>query len=51
MKLFYKLSQWYFTKDALPYWCVFAFDCFVVVMSGLVSHTMIWGAAATATRG
>lgn len=50
MKLFYKLSQWYFTKDALPYWCVFAFDCFVVVMSGLVSHTMIWGAAATASQ-
>lgn len=50
MKLFYKLSQWYFTKDALPYWCVFAFDCFVVVMSGLVSHTMIWGAAATASH-
>ena len=50
MKLFYKLSQWYFTTDALPYWCVFAFDCFVVVMSGLVSHTMIWGAAATASQ-
>lgn len=50
MKLFYKLSQWYFTKDALPYWCVFAFDCFVVVMSGLVSHTMIWGATATASQ-
>lgn len=50
MKLFYKLSQWYFTKDALPYWCVFAFDCFVVVMSGLVSHTMIWGAAVTASQ-
>lgn len=50
MKLFYKLSQWYFTKDALPYWCVFAFDCFVVVMSGLVSHTMIWEATATASQ-
>lgn len=50
MKLFYKLSQWYFTKDALPYWCVFAFDCFLVVMSGLVSHTMIWGATATASQ-
>ncbi|MDD7317449.1 MAG: nucleoside-diphosphate sugar epimerase/dehydratase [Prevotella sp.] len=48
MRLFYKLSHWYFTKNALPYWCVFVFDCFVVITSGLICHTLIWGATATA---
>lgn len=45
-----KISHWYFTKDALPYWCVFAFDCFMVISSGLVCHTLIWGATVTANE-
>ncbi|RRD02779.1 polysaccharide biosynthesis protein [Prevotella sp. OH937_COT-195] len=49
-KFLEKISHWYFTKDALPYWCVFAFDCFVVVASGLVCHTLIWGATVTANE-
>lgn len=43
-----KLSHWYFSKDALPYWCVFIFDCLVVLCSGLVSYTLDHGATATA---
>lgn len=49
-KFFEKISHWYFTKDALPYWCVFAFDCFMVISSGLVCHTLIWGATVTANE-
>lgn len=49
-KFFEKFSHWYFTKDALPYWCVFAFDCFMVISSGLVCHTLIWGATVTANE-
>ena len=49
-KFFEKISHWYFTKDALPYWCVFAFDCFMVISSGLVCHTLIWGASVTANE-
>ena len=46
-RLIGKLTHWYFTKDALPYWCVFVFDCFVVIVSGLICHTLIHGATAT----
>lgn len=49
-KFFEKISHWYFTKDALPYWCVFVFDCFMVISSGLVCHTLIWGATVTANE-
>lgn len=49
-KFFEKILHWYFTKDALPYWCVFAFDCFMVISSGLVCHTLIWGATVTANE-
>lgn len=33
MKFFNKLSNWYFTKKSLPYWCIFFIDCSVVFLS------------------
>lgn len=33
MKFFNKLSNWYFTKNSLPYWCIFLIDCSVVFLS------------------
>ena len=33
MKFFNKLSNWYFTKKSLPYWCIFLIDCSVVFLS------------------
>ncbi len=50
MGLIYKLSHWYFSKNALPYWCVFIFDCLVVICSGLVSYTLDHGATYTANH-
>ena len=47
-RIWSKITNWYFTKDALPYWCVLLFDCLVVIASGLVCHTLIHGATATA---
>ena len=32
-----RLFRWYFSKSALPYWCVLAIDCSVVFFFGLVS--------------
>ncbi len=43
-----KIGSWYFTRSALPYWCILLFDCFVVVVSGLVCYTLDRGATATA---
>lgn len=38
MNLFQKLTDWYFTKRALPYWCVLSFDCIIVLFAGLVGR-------------
>ena len=32
-----KIINWYFSKNALPYWCLFLFDCAIVVVSGLMT--------------
>ena len=37
MKLLNELSNWYFSRKALPYWCVLLVDCVVVAISGYVS--------------
>ena len=36
MKIFQKITNWYFTKEALPYWCVFIFDCVMTFLAGLI---------------
>ena len=36
MNIFQKITNWYFTKDALPYWCVFIFDCVMTFLAGLI---------------
>lgn len=46
-KFIQKLLHWYVSKDALPYWCVFLFDCFVVLSASLVCFTLDHGATST----
>ena len=36
MKTFHKLCNWYFSKKALPYWCILLIDCASVYLSGLI---------------
>lgn len=43
-KILGKISSWYFTKDALPYWCVLLFDCLVVIGCGLFCYIIDHGA-------
>lgn len=33
-----RLSQWYFSKKALPYWCIFILDCLLILVSGLMVY-------------
>ena len=47
MSILNKLSHCYFSKDALSYWCVFIFDCLVVISSGPTSYTLDHGAEMT----
>lgn len=35
MNPFYKLLSWYFSKQSLPYWCLFLADSFIVLFSGV----------------
>ncbi len=35
-----KLFNWYFNKNALPFWCIFLLDCLILLLSGLVSHVV-----------
>ena len=36
MNAFHKLCNWYFSKKALPYWCILLIDCALVYVSGLI---------------
>lgn len=42
-KLFGFISSWYFSRKALPYWCVLFFDCSIVMFAGLISAYMMLG--------
>ena len=33
---FKKLTNWYFTRDAVPYWCILFLDCAAVVAAGYI---------------
>ena len=38
-RLFDKILNWYFTKNALPYWSILLIDCLIIVFSGV---TVYW---------
>lgn len=44
LPFFQKISSWYFSKKALPYWCILALDCFWVISVGLVLYQFRHGA-------
>lgn len=41
MKFFNRLSNWYFSKKSLPYWCIFWIDCTVIFVSYLFIYQQI----------
>ena len=40
MNPFNKLFNWYFNKNALPFWCIVILDGVILLLSGLISHAM-----------
>lgn len=38
MKFWYKILNWYFSKESLPYWCLFLIDSIVVLISCLFTY-------------
>lgn len=47
MKFFDKLVNWYFSKQSLPYWCIFLFDCLLVFLSFLLVYQQVYSGAET----
>ena len=48
MNFLTKLKEWYFTKSALPYWCVLALDCIILITAGLFCYYLDHGGDAVA---
>ena len=42
---FDKILNWYFTKNSLPYWSILLIDCFIIIVSGLVTYWIFNSAA------
>ncbi|MDO4461909.1 MAG: nucleoside-diphosphate sugar epimerase/dehydratase [Bacteroidia bacterium] len=42
-----KITGWYFTKNAFPYWVIMALDCAIVISAGLLSHALTVGVVHT----
>lgn len=50
MNAFHKLCNWYFSKKALPYWCILLIDCASVYVSGLIIFYIQHGGLMLAQR-
>lgn len=42
-----KISSWYFTKKALPYWCILFLDCLAIILAGFGVYWFANGAMDT----
>ncbi len=45
---FEKLTNWYFSKNALPYWCIILLDCLSIIFAGMASVYFCMGGVAVA---
>lgn len=45
-----RLSNWYFSRKALPYWCVLVMDCAVVYLSGILVFCVQHGVMSLASN-
>ncbi len=37
-----RLLRWYFSKNALPYWCIIAIDSIIIFLSGLITFWVFY---------
>lgn len=47
MRFLRKSFSWYFSRKALPYWCVLIIDCSIVIFSMLLAHALNMGLSTT----
>lgn len=48
MRTFKDMTQWYFSKKALPYWSILLLDCCFVLFAGILSYIINHGVTDTA---
>ena len=47
MKALEKIFNWYFSRNALPYWAVLAVDCLICYLSGIFVFWLYYHGAVT----
>lgn len=50
MSLFRRFSAWYFTRQALPYWCILTLDCLCVLFVGFLTFALDHGMSVAIAR-
>ena len=48
MNIFSRFINWYFSRNALPYWCILLIDYAIIVLSGLLGYYFLRGGDALA---
>ena len=43
MSYIYKIIHWYFSKDALPYWCILVVDCLILLVFFFFGYYCVLG--------
>ena len=43
MNIFSRIINWYFSRNALPYWCILLIDYGIIVFSGLLGYYFLRG--------
>ena len=48
MKILSRIVNWYFSRNALPYWCILLIDYTIIIFSGLIAFYFLRGGDAVA---
>ena len=48
MKILSRIVNWYFSRNALPYWCILLIDYTIIIFSGLIAFDFLRGGDAIA---
>ncbi|MCH5174277.1 MAG: polysaccharide biosynthesis protein [Prevotellaceae bacterium] len=47
----YRMARWYFSRAALPYWCICILDFVIIFMSMILMYCLVYGPAALVGNG
>ena len=50
MRVVHDFLNWYFSKKALPYWCILLIDCAIVIFSCYIGYYAVYGGLSFAGR-